>query len=121
MEVGRRSVNHWSVVQPNVKLGAVETARTQFRRQIQITCQKSPRGPRGRVTGKPEVSADLRELDGRERPDVDINVTPRMGVRIWTKDEDMHLLRLNPAQLQAVVNALRYTLEYRNRAKRDKQ
>jgi len=89
-------------------------------------CRYHPRGSVRRasgfvLTGKPEVSADLRELDGRERPDVDINVTPRMGVRIWTKDEDMHLLRLNPAQLQAVVNALRYTLEYRNRAKRDKQ
>jgi hypothetical protein len=35
-----------------------------------------------------------------------------MGVRIWTKDEDMHLLCINPAQMQAVVNALRYTFEY---------
>jgi len=55
----------------------------------------------------------LREMDGHDHADVDSNPTPDIpGVRIWTKDGGVHVLRLNSAQMQAIMNALRYTLEY---------
>jgi hypothetical protein len=55
----------------------------------------------------------LRKTDGHDDPDVDSNPTPHIpGMNIWTKDGEVHVLRLKPAQMQAVIDALRYTLEY---------
>jgi hypothetical protein len=54
----------------------------------------------------------LRETDSYDHPDVDSNPTPHIpGVRIWTKNGNVHVLRLNSAQMQAIMNALSYTLE----------